>query len=133
MEMKDIIAIGNTLSKDDIEFISKSYLPVFGRSSYHNKEHIYTGTDKRYRTLTRGAKGHQSGDHVWIAKSGMNRWIKLGNWTLVRTKLRLNSDTIFKGKILFRYYTKNNHYINYHARVVILDGEYAGKKISVRY
>lgn len=37
-----------------------------------------------------------------------------------------------KVKILYRYYTINLGFKNYHARVTLLDGDNAGKEVSVR-
>ena len=70
-------------------------------------------TDER-RILVTGKKGFQTGDVI---------------------DARFPADKRYgakKVKILFRYYTVNLHYRNYHARVVLLDGKNKGKVVSVR-
>ena len=131
MEMKDLIKLGNQLEEDDIDFIRAPYIPVMGRTNrpYPHNE-IWTG-EKRYRHLMIGAKQNRAGDelYTYLARSG--RWVHVPSST--KASSYKNHPFHFKARILFRYYTINYHWKNNHARVLILEGKYKGKKISIRF
>ena len=73
-------------------------------------------TYKKYQNwhACRGAKGSRMGDIV-PASNPINKRYQVKEM-----------------KILFRYYTLNNGYKNYHARVKLMDGPFKGKECSAR-
>jgi hypothetical protein len=83
---------------------------------------------ERERYFCTGSKGNRVGDIIEV-------WCRNGRW---QKKLRYDHVVAFKARIVQRYYTENEHMLygcfrNYHARVYILEGQFAGKSVSIRY
>lgn len=129
MDMNAIIAIGNTLEEDDIEFIGKAYIPLLGRSHGGRGCKLWKG-EKRYRHMMLGNKGNQAGDIIFIYRAPKTeRWTKAS----IEGERFVPHSEYYEARILFRYYTKNYNWINYQARVLILDGPFKDKKVSIRF
>jgi|OpeIllAssembly_1097287.scaffolds.fasta_scaffold3354858_1 hypothetical protein len=75
--------------------------------------------EERRRYAALGAKGKRAGDPVRVEKVA-------GRWTLA-------GSNGWEGIIVERYYTLNWVWRNYHARVEIKEGPFAGKLVSVNH
>lgn len=73
-------------------------------------------SSSRRRFLNKGALSYQTGDVIFFNDTH-------------RDRIRYQA---LRGKILYRYFTKNKGFKNYHARVRLLDGPNIGKEISIR-